>query len=131
MKKLTGNEEDKSIAPEVPMEKTTPVNRQNLAAKSGLQQKQNPAARIRSFRHSIRVVNRLRSMKQTKYDWSKAPEWAQWAAIDNTGVGYWYEFRPVFLMVMWGKVEGMCEYMATYSGVNTYYSSESLEKRPQ
>jgi hypothetical protein len=69
--------------------------------------------------------------KQTKYDWSKAPDWAQWAAIDLTGVGYWYEFRPVFLMVMWGKAEGMCEYMDTYTGVNTYYCRESLEARPQ
>jgi hypothetical protein len=43
-KKLTGNEEDNPITPEVPMEKTTPVGRQNLAAKSGLQQIKNQAA---------------------------------------------------------------------------------------
>lgn len=29
-------------------------------------------------------------------DWSKAPDWAQWYAIDSDGVGYWYGSEPTF-----------------------------------
>lgn len=28
-------------------------------------------------------------------DWSKAPEWANWHAIDSDGGGYWYEVKPI------------------------------------
>jgi hypothetical protein len=30
----------------------------------------------------------------TRYDWSKAPEWAQWAARDFSGKAYWYDQEP-------------------------------------
>lgn len=30
----------------------------------------------------------------TRYDWSKAPEWAKWAARDEIGCAYWYEKQP-------------------------------------
>ena len=36
----------------------------------------------------------FRSKKTTVYDWSKAPDWAQWAATDSNGVVYWYEVKP-------------------------------------
>lgn len=28
-------------------------------------------------------------------DWSEAPEWANWYAIDEDGKGHWYECEPV------------------------------------
>ena len=28
------------------------------------------------------------------YDWSKAPDWAQWAATDSNGIVYWYGVKP-------------------------------------
>ena len=28
------------------------------------------------------------------YNWSKAPDWAQWAATDSNGVVYWYGVKP-------------------------------------
>ena len=31
----------------------------------------------------------------TLYDWSKAPEWANWAATDENGAAYWFEEKPV------------------------------------
>lgn len=31
---------------------------------------------------------------KTRYDWSKAPEWAQWAATDKNGVTHFYEIAP-------------------------------------
>lgn len=30
----------------------------------------------------------------TRYDWTKAPEWAMWAATDEDGDRYWYEEIP-------------------------------------
>ena len=29
------------------------------------------------------------------YDWSKAPDWAQWAATDADGKAFWYHQKPV------------------------------------
>lgn len=33
----------------------------------------------------------------TQPDWSKAPEWARYWAVDSDGTAYWYEFEPVIL----------------------------------
>lgn len=32
--------------------------------------------------------------KSTLYDWSDAPDWAQWAATDKNGRAFWYKYRP-------------------------------------
>lgn len=29
-------------------------------------------------------------------DWSQAPEWAQWYAIDGDGQRWWFEIEPTF-----------------------------------
>ena len=31
---------------------------------------------------------------KTLYDWSKAPEWANWAAMDEDGDVFWFEGKP-------------------------------------
>ena len=31
---------------------------------------------------------------KTLYDWRKAPEWANWAAMDEDGDVFWYEGKP-------------------------------------
>lgn len=31
---------------------------------------------------------------KTRYDWSKAPEWAQWAATDKNGNVFWFNTMP-------------------------------------
>lgn len=31
----------------------------------------------------------------TRPDWSTAPKWATWAAMDSTGAWYWFENEPV------------------------------------
>lgn len=30
-------------------------------------------------------------------DWSSAPSWAKWCAMDSRGVWYWFESRPVLM----------------------------------
>lgn len=39
------------------------------------------------------VLNKFLS-KTAMYDWSKAPDWAQWAATDEDGAVCWYEEKP-------------------------------------
>jgi hypothetical protein len=33
----------------------------------------------------------------TRPDWSKAPKWAQWAAMDSSGAWFWYEKEPAVM----------------------------------
>lgn len=60
----------------------------------------------------------------SKPDWKDAPEWAQWAAMDDTGHWYWYEQKPD-----WDEEEQQWDaYLGracrVIDGVNT------LERRP-
>lgn len=42
-------------------------------------------------------LNSAESSNETDFpDWSKAPEWATYAAMDDDGDWYWYETRPCF-----------------------------------
>jgi hypothetical protein len=34
-------------------------------------------------------------------DWSKAPEWAQWWAVDSNGEAYYYEVEPGLAAATW------------------------------
>ena len=35
-------------------------------------------------------------MTNIQPDWSDAPPWAQWWAIDNDGYAYWYRDQPTY-----------------------------------
>lgn len=64
----------------------------------------------------------------TRYDWSKAPEWAQWAATDEDGRGYWYEHQPFIVGRRWLPVGRA----ARIDGNVDYYNwRDSLECRPE
>lgn len=39
--------------------------------------------------------------KSTKYDWSKAPEWAKYAATDNSGEAHWFDIKPTAFAGYW------------------------------
>jgi hypothetical protein len=34
-------------------------------------------------------------------DWSEAPQWAQWWAVDPDSIAYWFETKPVFEFGYW------------------------------
>lgn len=34
-------------------------------------------------------------------DWSHAPEWAQWWAVDSSCMAYWYQTQPTMVPGMW------------------------------
>ena len=45
-----------------------------------------------------RLEERIHGAKPaTRYDWSKAPKWAQWAARDADGQMAWYTSKPISL----------------------------------
>ena len=70
---------------------------------------------------------------KTRYDWSKAPEWANWAATDENGNIYMYRRRP--------KITEFGDWMHDGSEYDLIYESSggencadwaaSLECRPE
>lgn len=67
-------------------------------------------------------------------DWSKAPEWANYHAIDKNGVSYWYEERPGLKLNVdkWVCGEGNCAWRDNYSEVPKGFEWQfSLTKRPK
>ena len=59
-----------------------------------------------------------------KPDWSKAPSWAKYLAMDQNGTWFWYEFKPKAEYGEWIHSGGACE------AVNMDNWKNSLEKRP-
>ena len=43
----------------------------------------------------------MEQQEETRYDWSIAPEWAQWAATDKDGEMYWYDKKPLTGGISW------------------------------
>lgn len=35
-------------------------------------------------------------------DWSKAPEWARWCAMDASGSWWWHSKKPAIIGLEWG-----------------------------
>jgi hypothetical protein len=54
-------------------------------------------------------------------DWSTAPRWAQWFAVDGNGKSWWYEIKP---SPKWDSPRGMVcrvgEYLASAASVPSW-----------
>lgn len=62
-----------------------------------------------------------------KQDWSKAPEWANYAAMDKDGEWYWYENEPIIVYKdHWSPID--CRYEKTEQ--NDDFWKATLDKRP-
>ncbi len=48
-------------------------------------------------------------------DWSRAPDWAQWSAIDKGGSQSWYEFKPFLFLEIGAWHAGDNPAWATYN----------------
>ena len=59
-----------------------------------------------------------------KYDWSKAPEWARYAATDEDGTTWWFENEPVEIDYGWDSNGGRWQ-------VVSIDWRDSLEARPE
>lgn len=63
-----------------------------------------------------------------KPDWDKAPEWAEWWAVDENGQCYWYERKPHISEreTYWDYPDHDCD--AEFAIVDGW--KESLQERP-
>lgn len=62
-------------------------------------------------------------------DWSTAPSWARYAAMDSDGNWYWYELKPKPIFGEWveGSDEGRIERINDINPVWT----QTLQERPE
>lgn len=65
----------------------------------------------------------------TDPDWSEAPEWAQWFAIDEDGEGFWSDYLPTRSRDYWMPVptESKCSFAGTFDASNW---EDSIQQRP-
>jgi hypothetical protein len=76
------------------------------------------------------VLDKFLPKKATMYDWSKAPDWAQWAATDEEGDVNWYEEKPTIDNYIGGWLPERKRYNYA-SAVNRIVAwKDSLEERP-
>lgn len=69
--------------------------------------------------------------QEFNYPWEEAPEWAEWAATDEDGEEWWFEYEPFFNSAgVWMDIGGK---------INRFSSSDyplidpknSLQQRPK
>lgn len=68
------------------------------------------------------------------YDWSKAPDWANWAATYENGSVFWYERKPVkedTVSLTWFKYNGMAAKAEESVKLRPVPWDQSLEQRPE
>lgn len=56
-----------------------------------------------------RLVKKFRK-KVMKIDWDSAPEWANYAAMDEDGDWFWFENEPRHSRAVW-YAEGKCKFI--------------------
>ena len=62
-----------------------------------------------------------------KFDWRKAPKWANWVAQDKNGAWHWYSKKPVKLSTHWFP-EGFTECESFFKVENW---EEQIYERPK
>ena len=69
----------------------------------------------------------------TSPDWSTAPDWAQWFAIDKSGYANWYADRPSCGGVCWWPTIELSTYSSAGKFMHGNYMEwfSSLQKRPE
>lgn len=59
-----------------------------------------------------------------KPDWKDAPEWANYLTQDCDGRWYWWEHKPIHLLLLWYTDKGQCRKAELPNW------DESLEEKP-
>ena len=70
-------------------------------------------------------------MNQINYPWHLAPDWAEYAAIDQNGFAFWFEEKPFILIekiLVWES--GKCARIVDWAIPENIYWTKSLQKRP-
>ena len=62
-------------------------------------------------------------------DWSQAPDWANWWALDLDNLqAHWYENRPNLDVIAWHRTTRACKQASLFDYDGDWY--DSLRKRP-
>lgn len=64
-------------------------------------------------------------------DWSKAPEWAQWHAININGRGYWYPSKPAMTGLGFANTHETIDAGVSGYVCNVVHWTDSLVERPK
>ena len=59
--------------------------------------------------------------------WCNAPKWANWWAINNSGIAYFYEKEPTYENTVWEEFSGLIEQDTRW----VHYWRSSLQQRPK
>lgn len=63
-------------------------------------------------------------------DWSQAPEWANWWAMDlDSEQAHWYEVEPIADAIAWRRRTRTCKQAPSFNYQGNW--QDSLRKRPQ
>ena len=59
-------------------------------------------------KEELRKLEDMMHGNMLQLPWDKAPEWAQWAAMDDAGSWYWYSDEPPLIDGVWTLEKGTC-----------------------
>ncbi len=59
-------------------------------------------------KEALRKLEDMMYANMLNLPWDKAPEWAQWAAMDDNGDWYWYSEEPPRIDDEWTLKKGIC-----------------------
>ena len=76
------------------------------------------------------LLNKFLPKKTTMYNWSEAPDWAQWAATDANGSAFWYEAKPYAEIWIQQWLPNHKQYSGAPSANCLVSWKVSLEERP-
>jgi hypothetical protein len=74
-------------------------------------------------------------MNQINYPWHLAPDWAEYAAIDQSGSAFWFEGKPFILIDIFEPEERLVWESGNYArivdwAIPNFHWKLSLQKRP-
>ena len=68
-------------------------------------------------------------LQEWQPDWSQAPDWANWWALDLDNLqAHWYENRPNLDVIAWHRTTRACKQASLFDYDGDWY--DSLRKRP-
>jgi hypothetical protein len=68
--------------------------------------------------------------EQINYPWEDAPDWAEYAAIDQNGRAFWYEGKPKLMYTIWAVSFGDVKLISFGNLKKNKNWKLSLQKRP-
>jgi len=109
-----------------------------MQAEADKRNKAEAAQKRKEIREMLNAVNtfveregqHFDDVEEWQPDWSQAPEWANWWAIDlDENQAHWYEVEPAVDVITWHRRTRACKQAPSFSYQGDW--RESLRRRPQ